>query len=161
VDGVKTGHTETAGYSLVTSARRNDMRLISVVLGTKSIKAREDASQALINYGYSFYETKKLHGAGESLQSVKVWKAAHSPAGIGVRRDFYVTVPRGRMAAVKLALTVNDKLIAPIPATQSVGTLRAQLDDQLLASAPVFPLETVAAGGWWTRTWDSMLLWFE
>ena len=96
VDGIKTGHTESAGWCLASSAERNGMRLISVVMGTPSWKAREQASQALLNYGFSFYETRKLHGAGQKLATTEVWKAEESPVALGLRRDLYLTVPRGR-----------------------------------------------------------------
>ncbi len=161
VDGMKTGHTETAGYCLVTSAKRDDMRLISVVLGTPSTKVREQASQALLNYGYSFYETRRLHAAGQPLDSVEVWKAAESPVAVGLRRDLYVTVPRGRLAEVKTTTTFKPQLIAPFPATTPVGELRAQIGDQVLATRRLHPLEDVGQGGLWTRTVDSVLLWFE
>ncbi len=161
VDGVKTGHTETAGYCLVTSAKRDNMRLVSVVMGTPSTKVRESASQALLNYGYSFYETRKLHGAGEPLESAEVWKAAESPVSVGLRRDLYVTVPRGRLDDLKTTATFKPRLIAPIPATTPVGELRVQIGDQVLATRRLHPLKDVDQGGLWTRMVDSVLLWFE
>jgi D-alanyl-D-alanine carboxypeptidase (penicillin-binding protein 5/6) len=161
VDGIKTGHTESAGYCLVTSAKRNNMRLISVVLGTASMKAREDASQALINYGYTFYETRKLRAAGESLKSVRVWKAAFSPADVGLRRDLYVTAPRGQFDKLTTTLSVESKLIAPLAADKPIGTLKVSLGDRILEQRSVYPLRAVPQGGWWTRMLDSILLWFE
>ncbi|HEY4646205.1 MAG TPA: D-alanyl-D-alanine carboxypeptidase family protein [Steroidobacteraceae bacterium] len=161
VDGIKTGFTETAGYCLVTSAKRDDMRLISVVLGTPSEKARETSSQALLNYGFSFFETRKLHDAGTSLQQVEVWKAAESPVDAGLRHPLHVTVPRGELGAVKSVITVEPKLIAPLATTAKVAELRVQLGDELLATRPLHPLKAVAEGGLWTRIIDSVLLWFE
>jgi len=161
VDGIKTGFTETAGYCLVTSAKRDDMRLISVVLGTPSEKAREASSQALLNYGFSFFETRKLHDAGTSLQRVEVWKAAESPVDAGLRHPLHVTVPRGELGAVKSVITVEPKLIAPLATTAKVAELRVQLGDELLATRPLHPLKAVAEGGLWTRMVDSVLLWFE
>jgi D-alanyl-D-alanine carboxypeptidase (penicillin-binding protein 5/6) len=161
VDGIKTGHTETAGFCLVTSAKRDEMRLISVVMGTPSEKARESASQALLNYGFSFFETRKLHDAGTALQQVEVWKAAESPVDAGLRSALYVTVPRGELAAVKSVIAVQTKLIAPLAATTQVAELRVMLGDEVVASRSLYPLQAVAEGGLWTRMIDSVLLWFE
>jgi serine-type D-Ala-D-Ala carboxypeptidase (penicillin-binding protein 5/6) len=161
VDGIKTGHTESAGYCLVTSAKRNTMRLISVVLGTSSMKAREDASQALLNYGYTFYETRKIHSAGESLQDVRVWKAAFTPAQIGLRRDLYLTAPRGQFNSLKSTIEVQPQLIAPLSAQKSVGTLTLSLGDKVLDKRSLYPLRDVPQGGWWRRMVDSILLWLE
>ncbi len=161
VDGIKTGHTESAGYCLVTSARRDDMRLISVVMGTPSIKLREQASQALLNYGYSFYETRKLHAAGKQLASAKVWKAEESPVVVGLRRDLYVTVPRGQFEELKSSATLMPGLMAPLASTAAVGELRVALGDEVLATRPLYPMKEVKQGGLWTRMVDSVLLWFE
>jgi D-alanyl-D-alanine carboxypeptidase (penicillin-binding protein 5/6) len=161
VDGIKTGHTESAGWCLVSSAERNGMRLISVVMGTPSWKAREQASQALLNYGFSFFETRKLHGAGQELASTEVWKAEESPVALGLRRDLYLTVPRGRFEQIKSATTVKPKLIAPIPANTAVGELQVTLGDQVLVKRPLYPVKEVKQGGLWTRMVDSVLLWFE
>jgi D-alanyl-D-alanine carboxypeptidase (penicillin-binding protein 5/6) len=161
VDGIKTGHTESAGWCLVSSADRNGMRLISVVMGTPSWKAREQASQALLNYGFSFYETRKLHGAGQKLATTEVWKAAESPVALGLRRDLYLTVPRGRFEEIKSTTTIRPKLIAPIPANTAVGELQVILGDQVLAKRPLYPVKEVRQGGLWTRMVDSVLLWFE
>ena len=161
VDGLKTGHTETAGYCLVTSAQRDGMRLISVVMGTPSWKVREQASQALLNYGFSFYETHKLHGAGEQLATTEVWKAEESPVGLGLRRDLYLTVPRGRFGDLKSGTTVKPMLIAPVAAKTAVGELQVTLGDEVLAKRRLYPLKEVKQGGLWTRMVDSVLLWFE
>ena len=161
VDGIKTGHTESAGYCLVTSAQRDGMRLISVVMGTPSWKVREQASQALLNYGYSFYETRKLHGAREQLATTEVWKAEESPVALGLRRDLYLTVPRGRFEDVKSNTTVKPTLIAPFAATTAVGEVEVVLGDEVLAKRRLYPLKDVKQGGLWTRMVDSVLLWFE
>ncbi|HSC05888.1 MAG TPA: D-alanyl-D-alanine carboxypeptidase family protein [Steroidobacteraceae bacterium] len=161
VDGIKTGHTESAGWCLVSSAERNGMRLISVVMGTPSWKAREQASQALLNYGFSFYETRKLHGAGQKLATTEVWKAEESPVALGLRRDLYLTVPRGRFEEIKSSTTVRPKLIAPIPANSAIGELQVTLGDQVLVKRPLYPVKEVKQGGLWTRMVDSVLLWFE
>jgi D-alanyl-D-alanine carboxypeptidase (penicillin-binding protein 5/6) len=161
VDGMKTGHTETAGYCLVTSAKRNGMRLISVVLGTRSERAREDASQALLNYGFSFYETQRVYSAGKPLGKVKVWKAEASPIDVGLRRDLILTVPRGQGPKIKGKLTVTADLMAPVPAATSVGELQVLLGDEVISRQSVYPLKDVARGGLWTRMVDTVLLWFE
>jgi D-alanyl-D-alanine carboxypeptidase (penicillin-binding protein 5/6) len=145
----------------VTSANRDGMRLISVVMGAPSWKVREQASAALLNYGYSFFETRKLHGAGEQLATTDVWKAEESPVGLGLRRDLYLTVQRGRFEELKSATTVTPKLIAPIAANTAVGELQVTLGDEVVAKRALFPLKEVKQGGLWTRMVDSMLLWFE
>jgi D-alanyl-D-alanine carboxypeptidase (penicillin-binding protein 5/6) len=161
VDGMKTGYTESAGYCLVTSAQRDGMRLVSVVIGTRSEKARENSSQALLNYGFSFYETRKLHDAGVSLQQVEVWKAAESPVDTGLRENLYITVPRGETGGVKSTISVQPLLIAPLAATSAIGELRVQLGDEVIATRPLYLLKDVAEGGLWTRMVDSVFLWFE
>lgn len=161
VDGMKTGHTESAGYCLVTSAKRDDMRLVSVVLGTPSIRAREDASQALINYGFSFYETKKVYSAGRKLGATRVWKADESPADVGLRNDLFLTVPRGQATKLRGTVTLTPDLVAPIPAATAVGELQVVLDDTVIARRPLHPLKDVERGGIWRRAIDSVWLWFE
>lgn len=161
VDGVKTGHTETAGYCLVTSARRDGMRLVSVVMGTPSIRAREDASQALINYGYSFYETKRIYAAGQKLGSARVWKAAASPVDVGLRTTLYVTVPRGQSANLKGVVTLTPNLTAPIAKATSVGELQVLLGADVVTRQPLHPIAAVEEGGLWRRMIDSVWLWFE
>ena len=161
VDGIKTGHTDAAGYCLVSSAKRGDMRLISVVLGTVSMKAREDASQALLNYGYNFYESQKLHSAREPLQTARVWKAAFTPVQIVLRRDLYVTVPRGQVSSIKTTVNVQPRLVAPLSAHKPVGTFSVSLGDQVLDKGNVYPVRDVPQGGWWRRMVDTMLLWLE
>jgi len=161
VDGIKTGHTETAGYCLVSSAKRSNMRLIAVVLGTASMKAREDASQALLNYGYNFFETQKLRASGEPLQTARVWKAEFTPVQVGLRRDLFVTVPRGKVGSVKTAISVEPLLVAPLSAQKPIGTYSVTYQDQALEKRNVYPLKDVPQGGWWRRMVDTMLLWFE
>jgi D-alanyl-D-alanine carboxypeptidase (penicillin-binding protein 5/6) len=161
VDGIKTGHTESAGYCLVSSAQRDGMRLISVVMGSPSIKVREQASAALLNYGFSFFETRKLHAAGDKLATVEVWKAEESPVAVGLRRDLYVTVPRGRFEELKSTTTLKPNLIAPVAATTSIGELQLALGDQVVATRPLYPVKEIKEGGLWTRMVDSVLLWFE
>jgi serine-type D-Ala-D-Ala carboxypeptidase (penicillin-binding protein 5/6) len=159
VDGLKTGHTDTAGFCLVTSALRNGMRLVSVVLGSASMKARENASAALLNYGFTFYDTRLVVKGGAPLASTRVWKAARSPVELGVGEDLYLTVPRGQ-SDIKTATEVQPKLIAPLGADASVGMLRVFVGGQPAATQPLHPLKLVAAGSWWRRLIDTIRLWF-
>ncbi|MGC1388558.1 MAG: D-alanyl-D-alanine carboxypeptidase family protein [Steroidobacteraceae bacterium] len=161
VDGLKTGHTDSAGYCLVTSALRDGMRLVSVVLGSTSMKGRENASAALLNYGYTFYETKLVVKGAATLATAPVWKAAATPVDVSVRDDVYVTVPRGEGNGVKTALELKPRLIAPLARDAIVGQLRVINGNQTLATLPLHPSTSVAAGGWWRRMIDTVRLWFN
>lgn len=162
VDGIKTGHTESAGYCLAASAKRGDMRLISVVMGTPSIKAREGANAALLNYGYTFYETSKLKSRGASLLKARVYKSKDETADIGVPRDIYVTVGRGDIASLKIATKLNEPLIAPLAAGKPVGELTVtDAKGAVAARSPLIPLKAVPEGGLWTNMVDSVALWFD
>jgi D-alanyl-D-alanine carboxypeptidase (penicillin-binding protein 5/6) len=160
VDGLKTGHTDSAGYCLVTSSLREGMRLVSVVLGSTSMKARENASAALLNYGFTFYETKLVVKGAATLATVPVWKAASSPVDVSIRDDLYVTVPRGEGADVKTALDLQPRLIAPLARDSVIGQMRVTAGNQTLATLPLHPSTNVAAGGWWRRLVDTVRLWF-
>jgi D-alanyl-D-alanine carboxypeptidase (penicillin-binding protein 5/6) len=159
VDGLKTGHTDSAGFCLVTSAHREGMRLISVVLGSTSMKARENASAALLTYGFTFFDTKLIAKGGAALASTHVWKAAQPTWELGIKDDLYITLARGQ-SDVKTAIDVQPKLIAPLGLDATVGTLRVLNGTQVLASAALHPLKPVAAGGWWRRLIDTIRLWF-
>ncbi len=161
VDGMKTGFTETAGYCLVSSALRDEMRLVAVVLGTDSPRARESESQTLLNYGYRFYETKLLLPAGKALSEARVWKGDQDTAGIGVNHDIWVTVPRGTGDGLKPVFTLPAQLIAPLDPTIELGRVRVSLADQTIAEAGLYPVAAVAEGSLWQQTRDSVLLWFE
>jgi serine-type D-Ala-D-Ala carboxypeptidase (penicillin-binding protein 5/6) len=160
VDGLKTGHTDSAGFCLVTSALRDGMRLVSVVLGSGSMKGREDASAALLNYAFTFYDTKLVVKGGTALASAKVWKAARTPVDVGIKDDLYVTVPRGQAADIKTAVDLTPRLIAPLTTASEAGQLRVFIGTQNLATLPVRPLANVAPGGWWRRLIDTIRLWF-
>jgi D-alanyl-D-alanine carboxypeptidase (penicillin-binding protein 5/6) len=160
VDGLKTGHTDSAGYCLVTSSLRDGMRLVSVVLGSTSMKGRENASAALLNYGFTFYDTKLVVKGGAALASTKVWKAAQSPVDVGIKDDLYITLPRGQTNDVKTAVDVQPRLIAPLALDAEVGQLRVTAGSQTLITMPVHPLKDIAAGGWWRRLIDTIRLWF-
>jgi serine-type D-Ala-D-Ala carboxypeptidase (penicillin-binding protein 5/6) len=159
VDGLKTGHTDSAGFCLVTSAHRDGMRLVSVVLGSTSMKARENASAALLSYGFTFYDTKLLVKGGAVLATTHVWKAAQSPASVGIKDDLYMTLARGQ-TDVKTAVDVQPKLIAPLSQDANVGTLRVFSGGRTLATVSLHPLKPVAGGGWWRRLIDTIRLWF-
>ncbi len=160
VDGLKTGHTDSAGYCLATSALRDGMRLVSVVLGSTSMKAREDASAALLNYGFTFYETKLIIKGGAVVASAPVWKAERSPADLGIKDDLYVTVPRGEAEHIKTVADVAPRLIAPLTSGANVGSVRVLEGGDTLATVTLYPLAPVAAGGWWRRLIDTIRLWF-
>jgi serine-type D-Ala-D-Ala carboxypeptidase (penicillin-binding protein 5/6) len=161
VDGIKTGHTDSAGYCLVTSAKRNGMRLVSAVFGSTSMKSREDASAALINYGYTFYETRMLAKAGSALGSASVWKAASSPVDLTVANDIYVTVPRGDAESLKTVLRVKPSLFAPLTLQSDVGELQIVSRERVVDTRPVHPVHSVAVGSLWRRGIDSVKLWFQ
>jgi serine-type D-Ala-D-Ala carboxypeptidase (penicillin-binding protein 5/6) len=159
VDGLKTGHTDSAGYCLVTSALRDGMRLVSVVLGSTSMKARENASAALLNYGFTFYDTKLVVKGGAKLAAPHVWKAAASPVDVGIKDDLYLTLPR-ESNDIKTAVDVQPRLIAPLARDANVGQVRVFTNTQTLATLALHPLSDVPAGGWWRRLIDSIHLWF-
>jgi D-alanyl-D-alanine carboxypeptidase (penicillin-binding protein 5/6) len=162
VDGIKTGHTETAGYCLAASAKRGDMRLISVVLGTQGFKAREDASAALLNYGFTFFETVKAKGAGEVILKPEVYKGEEDRVTLVTPQDIYVTVGRGDGPQLKTAATLkNPVIVAPIKAGQALGELTVSDGTTVVARVPLVAKEAVPEGGWWTRTWDSISLWMK
>jgi D-alanyl-D-alanine carboxypeptidase (penicillin-binding protein 5/6) len=158
---MKTGFTESAGYCLVSSALRDGMRLVGVVLGTDSPSARERESQTLLNYGYRFYETKLLLAAGKSLRQARVWKGNPEQAEIGVRRDIWVTVPRGTVGQLKPTLTLPAELIAPLDPSVELGKVRVSLGGQTIAEAGLYALKPVATGSLWQQARDSVLLWIE
>ena len=163
VDGLKTGHTDSAGYCLVTSAKRDNMRLISVVMGSPSVKAREDASAALLGYGYTFFETARIKQAREAVLKPRVYKSSAEFASIGVPNDIVVTVGRGQAASLTTtAKLAKEPLIAPLPAGQPVGELTVtDSNGQVVARSPLVPLTAVPEGGMWTRAVDDVRLWFH
>jgi D-alanyl-D-alanine carboxypeptidase (penicillin-binding protein 5/6) len=161
VDGLKTGHTESAGYCLVTSAKRKDMRLISVVMGTASTKAREDASAALINYGFTFFESKPVLTAGQVLGKARVWKGAEAEVSLAVARDVAVAVPRGRAGQVQAQVQVPHSVVAPLAQSAKVGTVAITLEGKTLLTEPLIAQTEVGAGGFFGRMIDSVLMKFE
>jgi D-alanyl-D-alanine carboxypeptidase (penicillin-binding protein 5/6) len=160
IDGLKTGHTDSAGFCLVTSALRDGMRVVSVVLGSKSFKGREDASGALINYAFTFYDTKLVVKGGAKLASTHVWKAAATPVDVGVDDDLYITLPRSASGDIKTTVDVQPRLIAPLSRNADIGVLHVVAGSETVATVPVHPLTAVAEGGWWRRLIDTIRLWF-
>lgn len=160
VDGVKTGMTDAAGYCLVSSAERDGMRLVAVVMGTKDMKAREDASLALLNYGFSFFETRVLQPAGSEMAVHRVYKARGGRAAVGVAGDFIVTLPRGQAERVELKLDLAPRVFAPLTTADQVGVVRALVDGKVVAEAPLHPLADVPRGNIFRRIWDTILSWF-
>jgi D-alanyl-D-alanine carboxypeptidase (penicillin-binding protein 5/6) len=161
VDGLKTGHTDDAGYCLVASAEREGMRIISVVMGTASEKARADGSQALLNYGFRFFETRLLFKAGEEVTTARVWKSAHETSRLGVPEDLYITVRRGSYDQLESAIDMPAIIEAPLAAGQPVAELRVSLGETEILSAPLRALDDNPVGSFWQRTRDSISLMFE
>ncbi len=156
VDGVKTGHTESAGYCLVSSALRNDMRLISVILGAETEKARADYSQELLEFGFRFFETHKLYDKGSVLADARVWKGTKNTVPAGIVDDFYVTVQKGHYKQLKGLMELDKSLDAPIKRGDVVGTAIIKDGDQIVHEVTLLALDAVDAGGFWTKVTDSV-----
>jgi len=161
VDGIKTGHTESAGYCLASSAKRNGMRLIAVVLGTQSFKAREDASAALLNYGYTFFETVKAKGTTDVILKPEVYKGEEERVTLVPARDIWVTIGRGSASQLKTTATVKEPVIAPIKAGQALGELTVSDGKDIIARVPLVAQAAVPEGGLWTRMVDGIALWWN
>jgi len=157
VDGIKTGHTDSAGFCLVSSAVRNDMRLIAVVLGTRSEKTRASVSQSLMSYGFRFYETSKLYAAGESLNTVRIWKGDHENLNLGLMDDLYVTIPRGQYKKLDAVMEVNENIEAPINKGDQLGRVRVTLDGKEILSRPLIALSAIGEGSIWQKTKDYVI----
>ncbi len=161
VDGVKTGHTESAGFCLVASAERDDMRLISVVLGADSDKARTQSSQSLLNYGFRFYETHKLYRADEALKTARIWYGEQEQVSLGVGKDIYITIPRGRYRDLDASMEIDREISAPIARGQQLGQVNIKLDDELMLSEDIVAMQNVAEGSLFVRAMDSVKLMFR
>ena len=160
VDGIKTGHTETAGYCLISSALRSGMRLVSVVLGAPGVTARETGSAALLNYGFNFYESLTVKKAGEMVLKPRVYKGAEEFIAVAPASGVQVTVPRGQGTMVTTRASVRGPLIAPLSATIAVGELQVDVAGKTVAKVPLYPVTAVAEGGLWRRMVDTISLWF-
>ncbi|MDH4570533.1 D-alanyl-D-alanine carboxypeptidase [Pseudomonas sp. BN414] len=160
VDGLKTGHTDEAGYCLVASAVRDNMRLIAVVFGTNSEQARAAETQKLLTYGFRFFETQTFYQKGAELAKAQVWKGAVREAKAGLAQDLTLTLPKGQAKKLQASMTLNPQLIAPIKQGDVIGKVEVKMEDQVVHSADLIALETVEEGGFFRRLWDSIRLFF-
>ena len=161
VDGVKTGHTENAGYCLVASAKRGPRRLLSVVMGAASDGMRTQESQKLLNFGFQFFDAVKLYGKDQEVSRLRVWKGAQNTVRAGFLEDFTLSLPKGMAENLKASLVSQQPLMAPVLKGQRIATLKLSLDDKPYGEYPVVALETVPVAGMIGRAWDAMRLWFE
>jgi D-alanyl-D-alanine carboxypeptidase (penicillin-binding protein 5/6) len=161
VDGLKTGFTENAGYCLATSAKRGDMRLISVVLGTASANARATASEELLTYGFRVFETRRLFESGKPIGTARVWKGAADMVGVGLKADLWVAVPRGAADQIQKEIQVPRNVMAPIAPSARLGSVTLRLGKDVLSTTPLIAMTPVAEGSLWRRGIDTVLLWFE
>ncbi|MBI2311577.1 MAG: D-alanyl-D-alanine carboxypeptidase [Betaproteobacteria bacterium] len=162
VDGVKTGYTEAAGYCLITSAKRGERRLLSVVLGTASDSTRAQESQKLLNYGFQFYDTVRLYAKGQPVDKpLEVWKGSQGTLKAGFTQDLFLSIPKGWSDRLKATLETQKPLVAPIAAGQKVGLVKLTLDGKPFAEYPLVALENVSIANVFGRAWDSLRLMFN
>jgi D-alanyl-D-alanine carboxypeptidase (penicillin-binding protein 5/6) len=161
VDGIKTGFTDTAGYCLVSSAKRENMRLIAVVIGTENTKARADESQKMLEYGFRFFETIQLYKAQQALAQEKVWQGAVPSFTLGIAQTLYLTIPKGQYSQLQINLAANKRIIAPVKSGEVYGSLKVNLGNQTIAERPVIALNSVPEGSLWRWLVDYLLLKFE
>lgn len=161
VDGVKTGHTDAAGYCLVASAERNGMRLISALMGAETEPVRVRETQKLLQYGFRYFETRKLYDADAPLQAAEVWYGEAKEVAIGVPEPIFATIQRGRYDDLQATLDLPRALEAPIAIGEQFGELRVTLDDELIASAPLIAQEAVAQSGFFSRMFEGVYLFFK
>ncbi len=158
VDGLKTGHTDSAGFCLIASAKRDNRRLLSVVLGAASDNARATESQKLLNYGLQFSETVKLYSANQPVTTLRIYKGTSSSLAAGFASDFYVTVPRGASQRIQAQIITKQPMLAPIARGQGVGTLRLTLDGKPVGDFTLTALSNIGVSGLIRRGWDSLML---
>ncbi len=161
VDGLKTGHTDEAGYCLVASAEREGMRLISVVLGANSISEREAQTMALLNYGFRYYQTQKMNGANEVFTTARVWGGKQDQVQIGIQKELYMTVPRKKGVEIQRQLKIPTVIKAPLQVGQQIGVLEIKAEDKVLKTEPVVALNAVEEAGFFGRMWDAIVLFFK
>lgn len=161
VDGLKTGHTESAGYCLVSSAKRDDMRLISVVLATDSAKMRVQETQKLLNYGFRFFETHKLYSSQQRLNDAIVWEGNRDLIGLGTQKDLYITIPRGQYKNITIESSVQPGIVAPITKGQTLGNLHISLDEQLIVERPLVALADIEEGSFFKKLIDQLRRFFS
>jgi D-alanyl-D-alanine carboxypeptidase (penicillin-binding protein 5/6) len=160
VDGLKTGYTQEAGYCLVASAERNGMRLVSVVMGTSSTKARKNDTRSLLNYGFRFYETVTALAPMTELERPRIWKGTEDYVSVGLLEESILTLPRGKQDKLVTQVVVNEPLEAPLAVGARVGTVTISLDGETVLEQPLVALESVEPGGFFARVWDTVLMWF-
>jgi serine-type D-Ala-D-Ala carboxypeptidase (penicillin-binding protein 5/6) len=158
VDGMKTGHTDNAGWCLVSTAKRSDRRLISVVLGAASDTVRTVESQKLLNYGFQFYDTRRMYKQGEVIANLDVFKGQDKTLKAGFNKDLFLTLPRSDFERIQPTLTTTQPLIAPLNKGQVVGTMKLAAGDKTIAEYPVLALDAMPVAGFFRRTWDSLRL---
>ncbi len=161
IDGLKTGHTEAAGYCLAASAKRDGMRLVSAVMGSASESSRSSQSQTLLNYGFRFFETVQLYEAGQELARARVWKGLSEDVGLGLSEPVFVTIPRGRYDDLEAQVEMEPQLSAPLETGAVVGSINVQLGDELIVSRDLVTLSAVEEAGFFGSTWDSLRLWMD
>lgn len=161
VDGIKTGHTESAGYCLVSSAKQDDMRLISVVLGAKSENGRARESQKLLNYGFRFFETHRLYAPLEKLTEVRVWKGETENLALGLNKEMYVTIPRGQYDNLDAAMKVTPNITAPVNKGKQYGMVEVSLNGKAVATQALVALQDIPEGGFFTILKDEAMMLFE
>lgn len=161
VDGLKTGYTSEAGYGLVSSAKRGDMRLISVVLGTNSAKTRASETRSLLNYGFRYFETAELLPAEREMEKPEVWMGLVDYLSVGVLEVVTVTLPRGERRNIEQVVSLNEPLSAPIKRGDEVGRVSLSLDGKEIYEGPVVALQDVAEAGFFARLWDRILMWID
>ncbi len=161
VDGVKTGHTDAAGWCLIASALRGDRRVLAVVLGANSDAARAAEAQKLLNWGFQAFDTVQLYQSGKQVTTLRVWKGAVTEIPAGFLADRYLTLPKGKADKLTLTMQAQEPLIAPIARAQLVGTVKVALEGQPVAEFPLIALEDVPAASWLGRAWDTVRLWFR
>lgn len=161
VDGMKTGHTSTAGYCLISSAQRGPRRLISVVLGTDSDTIRAQESLKLLNYGFQFYDTVKLYSSAQELSRFQVWKGKDDDVAVGFLDDFVMSLPKGQSDKIQISLVSQQPVVAPIQKGQRLGTMQLALDGKSLGEYAVVALQDVPVAGFFGRLWDTIRLWIK
>ncbi|MBW7472870.1 D-alanyl-D-alanine carboxypeptidase family protein [Marinobacter sp. M216] len=160
VDGLKTGHTEEAGYCLVASAKRNDTRFIAVVMGTSSSESRSQEIQKMLNYGFRYYESERLFRAGQELMEARVWAGQSDQLSVGLTEDVYVTIPRGSRNDLESTVDLDSVIKAPIKVGDELGRVKVTLNGDVLVDQPVLALTEVPEGGFFKRIWDAIKLFF-
>ena len=160
VDGLKTGHTEEAGYCLVASAKRNDTRLIAVVIGTDSTSSRAQEVQKMLNYGFRYYQSERLFRTGQELLEARVWGGASDSLSVGLTEDVYVTIPRGSRDSLESTVELDSVIKAPISMGDELGRVTVKLGDDVVVDQPVLALSDIPEGGFFKRIWDAIKLFF-